>query len=103
MVCSGADVLEIDHQVDLANACRIVGPEIALWGNLDPVALLMQGSTEQIRQASRQAVETVRACGHRRFVLSSGCTVAPETPFENVEAMLRWTAVSVSSFGALIR
>ena len=91
MVCSGADVLEIDHQVDLASACRIVGPEMALWGNLDPVALLMQGSREQIRQASRQAVETVRACGHRRFVLSSGCTVAPETPFENVEAMLRWT------------
>ena len=91
MVSSGADVLEIDHQVDLANACRIVGPDIGLWGNLDPVALLMQGSTEQIRQASRQAVEIVRACGHRRFVLSSGCTIAPDTPFENVKAMLRST------------
>jgi MtaA/CmuA family methyltransferase len=88
MAASGADVLEIDHQVDLANACRIVGPHVALWGNLDPVGLLLQGSVEQVRQASRRAVETVRACGHRRFVLSSGCTLAPATPCENLEAML---------------
>jgi uroporphyrinogen decarboxylase len=90
MAASGADVLEIDHQVDLANACRIAGPDIALWGNLDPVGVLMQGSAEQVRRAARGAVEAIRGCGHRRFVLSSGCTLAPETPPENVAAMLRW-------------
>ena len=40
MATSGADVLEIDHQVDLAEACRAVPEEIALWGDLDPVGVL---------------------------------------------------------------
>ena len=42
MASSGADVLELDHLVDLREACRVVGPDIALWGNLDPVRLLAQ-------------------------------------------------------------
>ncbi len=89
MAASGADVLEIDHQVDLTRACRLVSPQVALWGNLDPVSVLARGSVEQVRQAARQALEAVRACGRRRFVLSSGCTLAMETPPENLEAFLR--------------
>lgn len=89
MVSSGADVLEIDHQVALAGACRIVGPEVGLWGNLDPVGVLAQGNAMQVVDAARAAVDAAQACGHRRFVLSSGCTLAMETPFENLEAMRR--------------
>lgn len=89
MVSTGADVLEIDHKVDLAEACRAVGPDVALWGNLDPVGVLAQGSPAQIEKAARAAVDAVKACGHQRFVLSSGCTLALETPFENLDAMRR--------------
>ncbi|MCX6903666.1 MAG: uroporphyrinogen decarboxylase family protein [Verrucomicrobia bacterium] len=89
MAASGADVLEIDHRVDLAQACRVVSPEVALWGNLDPVSVLARGSAEQVRQARRRALEVVRAGGRRRFVLSSGCTLAMETPAENLDALLR--------------
>jgi uroporphyrinogen-III decarboxylase len=89
MACSGADVLEIDHCVDLEPACRTVGPEVALWGNLDPVGLLSRGSATEVRQAGRRAVATACACGHARFVLSSGCTLAMNTPPQNLEALLR--------------
>lgn len=89
MASSGADVLEIDHQVDLAQACRLVGPDIVLWGNLDPVGVLAHGSVAQVARAAREAVAAVAACGHRRFVLSSGCTLAMETPAANLEALLR--------------
>ena len=89
MAGSGADVLEIDHGVDLEQACRTVGPEVALWGNLDPVALLARGSASEVRRAAQRAVATARACGHTRFVLSSGCTLAMQTPPENVDALLR--------------
>ncbi len=89
MASSGADVLEIDHKVDMARACEIVPPSIALWGNLDPVSVLAQGSAADVRRAAREALETVKARGRRRFVLSSGCTLAVETPPENLEAMLR--------------
>ncbi|MBI2928442.1 MAG: uroporphyrinogen decarboxylase family protein [Verrucomicrobia bacterium] len=88
MAASGADVLEIDHKTDLRRACEIAGPDIALWGNLDPVGVLAQGTPAQVGQATREALDTAAACGHRRFVLSSGCTLPVETPFENLEAML---------------
>jgi MtaA/CmuA family methyltransferase len=88
MVSAGADVLEVDHQVDMAAACRIVHAETALWGNLDPVAILAQGSVQKVRQATRSVLQAVAASGHRRFVLSSGCTLAVDTPAENLDAML---------------
>jgi uroporphyrinogen decarboxylase len=89
MAGSGADVLEIDHFVDIAEACRIAGPGVALWGNLDPVGLLSRGTAEQVKDASFRLLESVRSAGHRRFVLSSGCTLALETPAGNLDAMIK--------------
>jgi uroporphyrinogen decarboxylase len=88
MATSGADVLELDHAVDLATACRTAGPDIALWGNLDPVSLLARGTPQTVRAAACSALATVREAGHSRFVLSSGCTLAVETPPENVDALI---------------
>jgi len=89
MATSGADVLELDHAVDLGKACRIVGPDVGLWGNLDPVRVLAQGTPNQVRRAAQEAVAAVQAAGHRRFVLSSGCTLAVETPSANLAALIR--------------
>jgi uroporphyrinogen-III decarboxylase len=33
-------------------------------------------------------MKTADAHGHRRFVVSSGCTLAPDTPAANLHAML---------------
>ena len=88
MAASGADVLELDHAVDLATACRIVGPDLALWGNLDPVSLLARSTPGRIRAEASAAIAATRAAGHSRFVLSSGCTLAVETPPENLDALI---------------
>lgn len=87
LALSGADVLELDFQVDMANACTVLGPNIAIWGNLDPVGLLAQGSPQQVRNATRDLITSFSQAGHSRFVVSSGCTLAMETPPENVRAM----------------
>jgi uroporphyrinogen decarboxylase len=89
MKCSGADVLELDHFVDFRKACEIAGPGIALWGNVDPVAVLAQGTPELVSATARQLLADVSAAGHSRFVLSSGCTLAMETPPSNLEALIR--------------
>jgi len=89
MGATGADVLEIDHQVDLGTACDVAGSATTLWGNIDPVAVLWRGTPAAVEAASRRAIEAVHARGHRRFVLSSGCTLAPGTPDENVDALVR--------------
>ena len=89
MAITGADILEIDHAVDLATACRMAGPDIALWGNLNPVAVLANGTPDLVREQSLQAIAAVRATGHQRFVLSSGCTLAVGTPAANIEALIK--------------
>jgi MtaA/CmuA family methyltransferase len=92
MAASGADVLELDHQVDIAAAFRVLGPEIAVWGNLDPVGLLVQGTAGDVRRATSDLLKCAAACGHRRLVVSSGCTLAPDTPAENIEALIETAA-----------
>lgn len=89
MASSGADVVELDHCVDLAEACRLVGPDIAIWGNLDPVGVLARGTPADVEAAARVALAAVKAANHPRFVLSSGCTLAVETPPANLEALIR--------------
>lgn len=89
MARSGADVLEIDYRTDLATACRTAGPQVALWGNLDPVSVLTRGDPAIVRRAAHAALAA--AAGHPRFILGSGCTLAVETPFANVEALMAAT------------
>jgi uroporphyrinogen-III decarboxylase len=83
---AGADVLELDYPVDLAKARQLITAETAIWGNLDPVGVLAQGTPKAVRCAARQAIAAMK--DNSRFVLSSGCTLAVETPAENVRAML---------------
>lgn len=89
MKTSGADVLELDQAVAMEEACRTVGSEVAIWGNLDPVGVLYRGSAQQVRSEAERALACVRASGHSRFVLSSGCTLAVGTPDQNLEALMQ--------------
>ena len=85
---SGADVLELDHRTNLREACRIIPRHVAIWGNLDPVSVLAQGSPQDVWYAAQEFIHTMTDTGHHRFVLSSGCTLAVETPAENLQALI---------------
>ncbi len=89
MAQSGAHVLEIDHFVDLEAAFGKVGGQVALWGNIDPVGVLLNGDPALVRQRALALLDQARAVLPRRFVLSSGCTLAPQTPPENLLALLQ--------------
>lgn len=86
---SGADVLELDQCTDLREACRVVPRHVAIWGNLDPVGVLAQGTPEDVARRASEFIGTMRDSGHERFVLSSGCTLAVETPDENLRALIQ--------------
>ena len=85
-VQTGADIIEIDHKVDLAFAKRVVDGRCSIIGNLDPVTVLLQGTPEKVRAAALEALEVGSPGGH--FVLGSGCAVPRPTPFENIRAMV---------------
>lgn len=82
---TGADVIEVDHKVDLALARSIVGDRASVIGNVDPVTVLLQGTPEEVRAASERCLEAGRGGG---YILGSGCVVPRITPLENVRAMV---------------
>ncbi|NLF74162.1 MAG: uroporphyrinogen decarboxylase [Chloroflexi bacterium] len=85
MARSGARIIDLDWQVDLAAAraqVQAIDPAIALCGNIDPVAVLYNGSPEGIRQA----VIACRAAGGPNWLAAPGCEVPRHTPAENLHA-----------------
>jgi uroporphyrinogen decarboxylase len=87
MAATGADILELDHKVDLARARQLAGGRVALMGNLDPTGLLLQGTPEQVGAASRAAITAARGTAGG-FILGSGCEVPPRAPLANMQAMV---------------
>ena len=79
---TGADVIDVDWMVPLANARRAVGETVTLCGNFDPSAVLLRGSAADVAAAARQCI----ADGGDRFLLMPGCEVPPGTPEENLRA-----------------
>lgn len=88
MAASGADVLELDYEVDLEVACKILPDDIAIWGNINAVSPLYDGSPAEVGLAAGNALAAVREARRSRYVLSSGCTIAPDTPGENLIALI---------------
>ena len=85
MAETGADILEIDHKVDMGEAARIVAGRTALMGNLDPSSVLLRGTPESVEREARRVIEQTGG----RLVLGSGCEVSPLTPVENVRTLVR--------------
>jgi uroporphyrinogen decarboxylase len=80
---SGADVLSVDWNTDLAEARRILGQKIALQGNINPSILL--GPEDAVREAAREAVEKTGSLGH---ILNLGHGILPGTPVANARAFV---------------
>jgi uroporphyrinogen decarboxylase len=80
------DGFEVDARVELTAARRLLGPRIALKGNLD-TTFLLQRTPEEICSACRG----ILAAGafSTGLILSPGCGVPRMTPAENLRAMVR--------------
>jgi uroporphyrinogen decarboxylase len=55
-------------------------------GNLDPSSVLLWGTPELVLAKAKEVLEDAKAGGG--LILSSGCDMAPATPFENIIAMV---------------
>lgn len=82
MGSTGADVIGLDWTVDMADARRRLGPNVAVQGNVDPVILF--GTETAIEEAVRDCISKAGNKGH---VLNLGHGVLVGTPEENVAFM----------------
>jgi uroporphyrinogen decarboxylase len=81
---AGGDVIGLDWRVNLDEGWAAVGHDVAIQGNLDPVALF--ASPKEIR--ARVADILRRAEGRPGHIFNLGHGVLPETPVDNVIALV---------------
>ena len=86
MCDTGADVLEIDHLVDLQFVRDTLGDKVCVEGNVDPTGILLQGTPSQVFEESLKCIE--KAGQNGGLILSSGCEVPRYTPPMNVDQLL---------------
>ncbi|MBI3626025.1 MAG: uroporphyrinogen decarboxylase [Candidatus Rokubacteria bacterium] len=81
---AGGDVIGLDWRVDLGEAWKRLGYDVAVQGNLDPAVLLAKPT--EIRRHVRAILE--RAAGRPGHIFNLGHGVLPETPVDHVVAMV---------------
>ena len=69
--------------------CLVTVPDKVLAGNVDPIKSLLLGDTKQVK---KDALNCLRKAGTDRFILMPGCGVPPNTPLENLKAMVEAAA-----------
>lgn len=80
------DILNLDAVIDFGEARQFFGDKFVLKGNVNPITEMMSATPETVRSASQASFE--KAGRNGRFILSPGCEVPPETPYENLEALV---------------
>lgn len=81
---AGGDVIGIDWRVRLDEAWQRLGPDVGVMGNLDPVALF--ASPDHVRAQARKIL--AQAEGRSGHIFNLGHGILPETPVENVIALV---------------
>jgi uroporphyrinogen decarboxylase len=81
---AGGDIIGVDWRVRLDQAWKHIGHDVGIQGNLDPAALL--AAPKEIRRRVGDILE--RASDRPGHIFNLGHGVLPETPVENVIAMV---------------
>ncbi len=85
LIASGANVLGIDWQTDLAEARKIIPAHIAMQGNLSPV-LIAEATPEVVAAETKKVLEAMRGRPGHIFNLGHGLT--PGAKLENIAALV---------------
>lgn len=81
---AGGDVIGLDWRVRLDDGWRRVGHDVAVMGNLDPVALFANQDT--LKAQAKRILD--QAEGRNGHVFNLGHGILPQTPVENVIALV---------------
>ena len=93
---TGAQVMGVDWRIPLDEAWRELDHEGAIQGNLDPVLLF--ADQEQLR--SRTEIILRQAQGRPGHIFNLGHGILPETPVDNVRALVDFVRELSSKYSA---
>jgi uroporphyrinogen decarboxylase len=81
---AGGEVIGVDWRIDLGEASRLLGDEVAIQGNLDPVVLF--GPVPEIKKQAARIIDSVK--GRAGHIFNLGHGILPQTPVEHVAALV---------------
>lgn len=79
----GIDVLDVDHMVDMTTVRNILGNNVVITGNLDPVEAVLNSFPQSIREALQRCYDAVG----NPYMVNAGCEIPSSTPVENLKAL----------------
>lgn len=92
LICaSGFDAFHFDSKVDAQAAANEVAGRISLVGNINNTQVLLNGSTEQVDEKTRYALEA----GIQ--VIGPECAIPLRTPLENLKQITRSVTANIVS------
>ena len=88
---TGADIISLDWRIDLEAGWQRIGHDRGVQGNLDPAVLL--GPAEGVVEGARQVL--LRAAGRPGHIFNLGHGVLPDSPLENLQALVEAVRMGV--------
>ncbi len=79
------DIIDLDWQVDLDKGREILGNNIVIGGNINPV-IVEDKSEEEVYILSKMLVDKYKG---QKYLLAAGCEITVLTPHQNLMAMRR--------------
>jgi uroporphyrinogen decarboxylase len=83
---TGADVLGLDWRIPVDEARTLLGNNVAVQGNLDPITLF--APQDVLKQRTEEILR--RNAGQPGHIFNLGHGIVPGTPVENVIAVAEW-------------
>jgi uroporphyrinogen decarboxylase len=86
MKATGADVIGLDWRIPLDEGWKLLGDDVAVQGNLDPVMLFAEW--KQVKAGAARILD--QADGRPGHIFNLGHGILPETPVENVRMLAEY-------------
>lgn len=84
ILSTGAAAYHFGNAVDMKEMLAQMPDDVLTMGNVDPVSAFRNGDPAFVRAETLRIME--ECCGHRNFLISSGCDIPPVSPWENIDA-----------------
>lgn len=78
-------IVDLDWMVSIPEAVAQVPPDILICGNVDPVAVMLNGTPDRVYEEMAQCIEQ----GAGRLIAGAGCEIPDGTPHDNLRAQSR--------------
>lgn len=80
-------LFSIDNEMDIEKTCEFFKTTHAIAGNVDPVAIICNGTKDMIEQEVIRCIKAGKKC-EKGYVLAPGCNLPLSTSDENIDAFM---------------